>query len=223
MYNNAHDLKYNAKILLDVFLEVPNDPAEGKHPRMTSGYCDKFLGRMEESMNCWNELTEQVRTDDGVIWEPETLTELQVFKPMWSACHSRREYVPPSLEFSTPVLVKRFLFQILSSKQPIPNFGSLEDEAEEWVRDVKKGTDENGNIREMPFFAEHVEFNACTAKVLEKFRIFSTYIHIREHAMIALIPLLQHLSEFDAKRLVYALFIEQTNNAQRRSCQCGQA
>jgi hypothetical protein len=40
--------------------------------------------------------------------------------------------------------------------------------------------------------------------VFKGFAAFREHVHVREHAMVALLPLLQHLSASDSKKLVYA-------------------
>merc|ERR1712032_533668 len=53
---------------------------------------------------------------------------------------------------------------------------------------------------------------------MDEFRKLSHYIHIREHAMMALIPILPHLSRNDSKKLIYACFIDEDFS---RGCNIG--
>ena len=63
--------------------------------------------------------------------------------------------------------------------------------------------------------SESVEHDKRAMRLVQDFRTLSAYIYTRHHAVIALVPLLPHLSRHDCKRLVYALFIQRVDN--RRS------
>ena len=62
-------------------------------------------------------------------------------------------------------------------------------------------------VKQLPY-PEYLEFETRALRLQQDFRTLSTSVHTRHHAMIALVPLLPHLSRHDTKRLLYALFIQ---------------
>ena len=105
VYSETCSLEYNAKLRLDVFLEVPprNNDDPGFPGSFTAEACDTFLVRMEGAMNRWNEPVDLAKTDDDVLWDPETITELSSFEPMFGQTFRRgREN---SLDFCVPEMV----------------------------------------------------------------------------------------------------------------------
>ena len=105
VYSETCSLEYNAKLRLDVFLEVPprNNDDPGFPGSLTAEACDTFLVRMEGAMNRWNEPIDLAKTDDDVLWDPETITELSSFEPMFGQTFRRgREN---SLDFCVPEMV----------------------------------------------------------------------------------------------------------------------
>jgi len=222
VYNNAVSLEQNAKILLDIFLEVSYDDDQGYTllPQLTSENCDEFLARMEATMNRWNELVEQIKSDDDVLWNPETITELMSFQPMWGHREWRRKrrkknkpvHSNTAFQFVVPRMVAAFMHQRLDTKRKLPMFYSFQDDAKKFTREYTgKNFYQFSN-------AECADWTNRSTKILHEFRALSTYVNAKEHAMMALIPLLPKLSQFDAKRLVYAIFIERHNDHDVWSC-----
>ena len=215
VYSDTSAPERNAKFLLDIFLEVPRNNKQPELPTLTTEYCDNLLDRMEETMSRWNELIEEVKSDEGVLWNPQTIIELNSFESMFGHCYRSSYMVQsqlrdgkvvnlPTLEFCVPRLVAEFLYQKLSATQRIPDYSQFGRDArqffDEYIR-YRKGQQPTSHSRT-------VERNTRGETLVREFRPLSTFIHTREHAMTALIPLLPHLSKEDSKRLVYALFIE---------------
>ncbi|KAK1733663.1 hypothetical protein QTG54_015706 [Skeletonema marinoi] len=212
VYSDTSSPERNAKLLLDIFLEVPRDNKQPELPTLTTEYCDNLLDRMEETMSRWNELIEEVKSDEGVLWNPQTIIELNSFESMFGH-GDRSSYIQsqlrdgkvmnlPSLEFCVPRLVAEFLYQKLSATQRIPDYYQFGRDARQYFDEyIRKGQPPTSHSRT-------VERNTRGETLVREFRPLSTFVHTREHAMTALIPLLPHLSKEDSKRLVYAIFIE---------------
>ena len=208
VYSEKLSLAQNADVLLDIFLEVP--PRRDDDPRYTGSFstesCDSFVVRMEETMNRWNELITEVKTNEDILWDPQALTELNSFEPMFA--HScRRRKVAPTLEFCVHNMIHEFLYRALSCTQKLPSSFCFKDEVEKFWDDYVKP----GNFQGLPD-SHTVECDARCKRLLRDFRALSTYIHTTRHAFIALMPLLPHLSKMGSKRLVYALFIQRKCN-----------
>ena len=215
VYSETSSLEHNAKVLLDIFLEVPSrhDDFIRFPGSMTTEACDTFVERMEETMNRWNELIDLVNTDDDVLWDPQTLTELDSFDLMFGHTFVRRRRTL-TLEFCVPELVTEFLYRSLSSTQQIPKRGEFENEVGKFWDDYaslvgRMGTNTQTFSFSTPLpYSESVERETRRLRLVQDFRALTSYIYTRDHAMIALVPLLPHLSRHDCKRLVYALFIQ---------------
>lgn len=196
VYSETSSLEYNAKLLLDIILEVP--PSRNDNPRfpgsLTAEDCDTFVDRMEEAMNRWNELIDLAKTDGNVLWNPQTITELKSFDPMFGQTFRRRREC--TLEFCVPEMVTEFLYRELSSQQKLP-------EQEEFKSAVEKFADyvRSNDVMSLSH-SESIEVSNRAMRLVQDFRALSAHIHTRHHAMIALVPLLPHLSRHDCKRLV---------------------
>ena len=207
VYSETSSLEHNAKVLLDVFLEVP--PHHDKDPRfrgsLTAEACDIFVERMEESMNRWNELIDLSKTDDAVLWDPETMNELNSFELMFGHMSGiyRKGMRTPTLEFCVPEMVEEYLFSKLSSAQKIPRRSEFEREVGKFYDDYAV----SNNAMSLSY-SENVEREARGMRLVQDFRTLTSFIYTRDHAMFALVPLLPHLSGHDCRKLVYALFIQ---------------
>ncbi len=206
VYSNDDSLEHNAKILLDIFLEVPCFQNDLPPVPLASENCDEFLARMEATMNRWNELANQLSFDESALWNPQVSTELRAITIMWGHFDWRRKYMkkfvtdtPTTLQFYVPGMVTAFLCQALGTRQKLRSIYSLE-------RDAKKLFEELQGINWASEYDSALYRR--TMKLVNDFRALSVYANTKEHAMMALIPLLPNLSHFDAKRLVYALFTE---------------
>ena len=206
VYSETSSLEHNAKVLLDIFLEVP--PRHDDDPRfsgsLTAEACDTFAERIEGAMNRWNELVRLVKTDEDVLWDPQTIDELESFEPMFGQSWRRRRGRMYTLDYCVPEMVTEFLYRKLSYSQKIPKRWDFEEE-------VKKFCDDYIPTTPLPY-SERVEFENRAMRLVQDFRTLSTYIYTRHHAMIALLPLLPHLLRNDCKRLVYALFIQRAGD-----------
>ena len=107
------------------------------------------------------------------------------------------------MEFCVPELVTEFLRRTLSSTQKIPIFKFRDKVKKFWDDYIGKATP----VKQLPY-PEYLEFETRALRLQQDFRTLSTSVHTRHHAMIALLPLLPHLSRHDTKRLLYALFIQ---------------
>ena len=210
VYSETSSLEHNAKVLLDVFLEVP--PHHDNDPRfrgaLTAEACDTFIERMEAAMDRWNELIDLAKTDDGVLWDPQTMNELDSFDLMFG--HISRNYRrgrTPTLEFCVPELVKEFLYSNLSSLQNIPKDSEFEKELKKFCGDYVGSKTLS--------YSEMVERENRAIRLMQDFRTLTSFKYTRDHAMFALVPLLPHLSRHDCRKLIYTLFIQQEDD--RRS------
>lgn len=206
VYSETSSRENNAKVLLDIFLEVP--PRDDDDPRfsgsLTAEACDTFAERIEGAMNHWNELVRLVKTDEDVLWDPQTIDELDSFDLMFGqTCRRKRVY---TLDYCVPEMVTEFLYRKLSYAQKVPNKWNFKNDLNKFCGDYA-----GPNIMSLPY-SERVECENRATRLVQDFRTLSTYIYTRHHAMIALLPLLPHLSRNDCKRLVYALFIQRADD-----------
>lgn len=207
VYSETSSLEHNAKVLLDIFLEVP--PHHDDDPRfrgaLTAEACDTFVDRMEEAMDRWNELIGLAKTDYNVLWDPQTMNELDSFELMFghTIYKYRRGMRTPTLEFCVTEMVEEFLYSKLSSLQKIPKHSEFEREVTKFYDDYAVSNDAMSLSH-----SENVEREARGMRLVQDFRTFTSFIYTRDHAMFALVPLLPHLSRHDCKRFVYALFIQ---------------
>lgn len=125
VYSETSSLEHNAKVLLDIFLEVP--PRDDDDPRfsgsLTAEACDTFAERIEGAMNRWNELVRQVKTDEDVLWDPQTIDELESFDRMFGQSCRRRGRMY-TLDYCVPEMVTEFLYRKLSYAQKVPKVGT---------------------------------------------------------------------------------------------------
>eukprot|EP00986_Skeletonema_menzelii_P010251 scaffold4967_cov115-Skeletonema_menzelii.AAC.1 len=214
VYSETSSLEHNAKLILDIFLEVPprNDVDLRFPGSLTPEACDTFVDRMEGAMNRWNELIELAKADEGVLWDSKTISELESFEPMFGLhvdCRGRTS----TLEFCVPIMVEEFLYRKLASTKGMPIHGG----EYKFKSELKKFWDDYIRNWSMSLpHSESVERETRAMRLEQDFRTLSTSKHTREHAMIALVPLLPHLSRHDCKRLVYALFIQRKGNQDNR-------
>lgn len=207
VYSEASSLEHNAKVLLDIFLEVP--PHHNKDPRfrgsLTAEACDTFLERMEEAMDRWNELIDLSKTDDAVLWDLETMNELDSFELMFGhmSGYYRKGMRTPTLEFCVTEMVEEFLYSKLSSFHEIPKRAEFEREVKNFFDDYAV----SNNAMSLSY-SENVEREARGMRLVQDFRALTSFIYTRDHAMFALVPLLPNLSGHDCRKLVYALFIQ---------------
>ena len=218
------DSELNAKVLLDIFLEVAHSerhylrdiflevaPSE-RHsfygPEMTTEYCNGLMERMQNALDIWNQLANASLTSDDTLWDPQTLKDMIELPQKFDTFERRGTLTQePSREFDTGFMVERFLRQQLISPGPVCTIPAWYN----FDRDTCKKTI-NG-ITDDTSAMSHADLESHHSKIQETaiaFKNFSTYYHTREHAMIALIPLLPNLSRADAKRLIYALFTKFT-------------
>jgi hypothetical protein len=225
VYSETSSHEHNAKALLDIFLEVPprhDDDSSIDSLRfpgsLTPEACDTFPERIEEAMDRWNELIDLIKKNEDMLWGPQTIDELETFEPMFGqSCRGERRY---TLEFCFHSMVTEFLYRKLSYAQKVPRSWNFED-------DVKKFCDDYvgpNSVMSLPY-SERVECENRATRLVQDFRALTTYIYTRHHAMIALVPLLPHLSRHDCKRLVYVLFIQREvdDNIMRSRWECSRS
>lgn len=194
-----------AKTLLDIFLEVPPQEEYTQSPEMTTDYCQALLGRMEESMNRWDQLIASAQEDDH-LWNPQTISEINSISSKFGVdIVSHRRRFTRKNEFCTDYMLKRYLCQLLSSEDEVPRYYGMRYKIAKVHSDMKELADENSGEQFTKYLYENL---ADVQKAIHEFESYRKFVHIREHAMIALIPMLPSLSEFDSKRLVYAIFIQ---------------
>uniref|UniRef100_A0A7S2MI20 Uncharacterized protein n=1 Tax=Helicotheca tamesis TaxID=374047 RepID=A0A7S2MI20_9STRA len=78
------------------------------------------------------------------------------------------------------------------------------------------GTDGKMSVPRHELETKLREFTQSNVGILSDFIAYGDSIHIREHAMLALIPLMQHLSSNDSKKLVYSAFVDPGRNGANR-------
>eukprot|EP00984_Skeletonema_dohrnii_P011832 scaffold4748_cov124-Skeletonema_dohrnii-CCMP3373.AAC.2 len=113
---------------------------------------------MEETMSRWNELIEEVKSDEGVLWNPQTIIELNSFESMFGH-GDRSSYIQrqlrdgkvmnlPTLEFCVPRLVAEFLYQKLSATQIIPDYCQFGRDARQFFDEyIRKGQQPTSHSR----------------------------------------------------------------------------
>ena len=210
VYSNNDTPEHNARILLDIFLEVPCFENELRLPTapLASENCDELLARMETAMNNWNELVDRVKTED-VLWNPETIIELTSFDQMWGHIyHLNYKAVMDTAtarQFYVPKMLSAFLCRILGTNQKLRYYDSLREEARKLFDEMRsKGittlVSSEGD--------SNCDYYGRAVNLVNDYRALSIHANTKEHAMMALVPLLTNLSHCDAKRLIYALFTE---------------
>ena len=160
-----------AKVLLDIFLEVEPDRHYTSTSEMTDEYCNTLLETMEGAMNRWNELVALVKSNDNVLWDPDSIDELDQLVTKFGGTEMIYEQKHPAQEFSTSFMVKRFLYQQLSSKSDVPDCGALREKMQKMVKEMKKVTEQAGPSIE----SEMIDME----QVLNEYRIYSAHVHAR--------------------------------------------
>ena len=203
------DPETNAKVLLDIFLEVAPTERHPIGPEMSVEYCNGLLERMQNDMDRWNQLATSSLSSDETLWNEQTIQYMDEFYQKFDTFDYLRSYRNPrnpSKEFDTGLLVERFLRQQLISPSPVCILTSrhtVQNVCEKTIKEMNNANDMSQ--AELALHQTKIQ-EAATA-----YENFSKYHHTREHALIALIPLLPNLSRADAKRLVYALFTKFTS------------
>ena len=203
------DPEFNAKVLLDIFLEVAPTERHPTGPEMSVEYCNGLLERMQNDMNRWNQLATTSLSSDETLWNEQTIRDMNDLHKKFDTFDRSfpRNNIPlPAEDFRTGTMVERFLRQQLLSASPVcihSNEYKLKDECKKIIKEIN-----NTNGMSQAELAKHQSKIQETATAYEN---FSKYHHTREHAMLALIPLLPNLSKADAKRLIYTLFIKFTS------------
>ena len=204
------DPETNAKVILDIFLEVAPTERYPTGPEMSVEYCNGLLERMQNDMDRWNQLATESLSSDETLWNEQTMRDMLELEQKFDT-FDRRFPRNPSKEFDTGRLVERFLRQklISPSLNPIlPEDYKLEDECKKMIKSLNDDT----NAMSQAELATH---HAKIQETATTYEHFSKYHHTREHALIALIPLLPNLSKADAKKLIYVLFIKFTNDRRK--------
>jgi len=199
------DPEFNAKVLLDIFLEVAPTERHPMGPEMSVEYCNGLLERMQNEMDRWNQLAAESLSSDETLWNEQTMRDMIELEQKFDT-FDRRFPRNPSKEFDTGRLVERFLRQQLIS----PSLNLILPEAYKLKDECTKIIMEMNNTNDMSQ-AELASHHSKIQEAATAYENFSKYHHTREHAMLALIPLLPNLSKADAKRLIYALFIKFTS------------
>ena len=200
-----------AKILLDIFLDVTFDPHKKWHPgssvpRMTTSYCETLPQRINETLDRWNDLARAAQEDDDVAWSQSTLEELdEMFDKFECWGFGRPELVGRSHhEFNPKKMITRFMYDTLSSNTRAFDMSKMKED----IKNAMSLLEEFHANNQPPTEANEVMGKCRTA--VDEFRRCSHYIHAREHAMLALIPLLPSMSQRDSERLVWACFVDST-------------
>jgi hypothetical protein len=208
-YSNVYgerSSEMNAKLLLEVFLEVSH-PSVANFPDMTREYCELLPDRLEGAFNRWNELVEAARRDEAVLWNPQTWAELDSLESKFSVGSVRQRNTFDG-EFVVNSLVTKFLYSVLSPEH-VPEYSVMRGGVEKLVKDIDSMMGKSGDLK----VPQHEWENLINewqgdGGLLKDFTRYRDHIHLREHAMLALIPLMQHLSSVDSKKLIYAVFIQ---------------
>jgi len=213
VYGDEIKPERSANLLLDIFLEVRPVSEHTDAPEMSSAYCYGLMDRMVEAMDRWDQLIGTIKEDENVLWDHQTIVDINTIALKFDINDYRlrraldRNVVPIlHNEFDVRSMETRYLNQVLSSDtmNDIPDFRSLKVKLKQIH---KKMIDQKDLFGQMPQ-NELTNLMSEFQKTMEKFNMLGKYCHIREHAMIALVPLLSNLCAFDSKRLVYALFIQ---------------
>ena len=212
VYGNETNLEQTASLLLEIFLRTNIAGLPKSQTKMTREYCDRLGQRMAEALDSWDQLAALAKADDEVLWNPQTKMDLDAFASKFGAetfrLGLRRGQLPEmDEEFCIDLILKKYLCQTLSSAEEdaLPSIYSTLDKLQEILKELY---DETGILRGIPQI-ELADLLAKARVALDEFRSLGRHIHIREHSMMALIPLLPKLSASDSKKLVYALFIQQ--------------
>jgi len=202
------DPETNAKLLLDIFLEVAPSKRHPSGPDMSVEYCNGLLERMQNDMDRWNQLATSSLSSDETLWNEQTISDMDDLYQKFDTfeyLRSHRNPRNPSKEFDTGLLVERFLRQQLISPSPVCILTSCYT-----LQNCEKTIKEINNTNDMSQ-AELAKHQTKIQGMATTYETASKYHHTREHAMLALIPLLPNLSKADAKRLIYALFTKFTS------------
>ena len=205
------DSELNAKVLLDILLEVAPSERHSVGLDMSTEYCRRLMERMQNGLDLWNQLANASLTSDDTLWDPQTLKDMKELHQKFDTFERNGSLTEPSREFDMGLMVERFLRQQLISPSPVCAIAArytLKDMCKKTIDDI---TNDTSAMSHADLASRHSKIQK-TAIAFEK---FSTYYHTREHAMLALIPLLPNLSRADAKRLIYALFTKFTCSRRR--------
>ena len=220
VYGDAESSE-TATILLDVFLEVTTDPPIPKQdfytsaggnpglsslPKMTTSYCESLPQRINETLDRWNNLAQSAQEDDDVAWSQRTLAELDELADKFDCSdYGRSELMGPSHhELNPDTMIARFMYDTLSSGTRAFDRSKIKED----IKNTISSFEEFNANNQPPAMALEVSGKCRTAA--DEFRRFSHYMHIREHAMLALIPLLPSMSKRDSEKLVWACFVDKT-------------
>ena len=203
------DPEFNAKVLLDIFLEVAPTERHPTGPEMSVEYCNGLLERMQNEMDRWNQLAAESLSSDETLWNEQTIRDMNELHEKFDTfdrSFPRNNIALPAEDFCTGTMVERFLRQQLLSASPVcihSDEYKLKDECKKIIKDM----DNTNNMSQAELSLHQTKIQE-TATAYEN---VSKYQHTREHAMLALIPLLPNLSKADAKRLIYVLFTKFTS------------
>ncbi|EJK77367.1 hypothetical protein THAOC_00806 [Thalassiosira oceanica] len=202
-----------AKILLDIILEVTADqpypnglPSLSSLPKMTTSYCDSLPKRINQTLDRWNDLARAAQKDDDVAWSQSTLAELDEFADKFECSGYGRSELMGCLhhEFNPERMVTRFMYDTLSSNTRAFDRFKMKEDIKNAISSL-----EEFNANNQPA-AKALEVMGKCDTAVDEFRRLSHYMHIREHAMLALIPLLPSLSRKDSAKLIWACFVDMT-------------
>lgn len=215
-----------AQELLGIFLEVPGDGYFSLMHPLTRTYCQELPEKMTAALDRWNYLANSLRSNDEVLWDDNTYAECEMIIQQFSsesglfrrfsggwARTADNDYVATD-EFCAQLMVKRFLYQQLSSQTEIPAFHDMSKHVERVVKDLEGKANSHGVIIWQSVLSDEA-FLASARPVLEDMRKYAQHIHTREHALVALVPLLPCLGKKDAAVLVWSLFAYFNNNPSR--------
>jgi hypothetical protein len=132
------------------------------------------------------------------MWDPQAAVELDSIVSKIGRKYSRKK---SQAEFHVSSLQNKFLYSALAHHRAVSQsqYHAMRDR-------IKKIVDEYSALPHDVMCSRVQDYLLDDAFIV--FAAFREYVHVREHAKIALIPLLQHLSVSDSKKLVYAVFVE---------------
>ena len=180
-----------AQELLGIFLEVPGDGYFSQMHPLTATYCDELPERMTSALDRWNYLANSLKSNDEVLWGDNTFAETEmiiqqfcsdsnIHRRYWTKDWTRIDNYVATDEFCAQLMVKRFLYQQLSSPTKIPHdFHDLSKRVEGLIKSLKGKANSHGVIIWESVLSDEA-FLVSARPVLEDMRIYSQYIHTRE-------------------------------------------
>ena len=229
--DDSKTLERDAKILLEIFLQVPRTTTTTttttKSNQQQQQQPQDLFKVMDDAMNRWNGLAVRAKNDDQVVLLQDDsdallLLELEQITAQFSTPTTNR----PG-EYVVGTMVYQCLEQWLANDD-IPNDIELQKRSNRIRRTMNTIRNNNNNNNNNQSFCSSVSQEGGNSNawpkildewkgIVQEHKALREYILVREHAMLALIPLLSFLSQKDCQKLVYAVFSQRYTDDPRFS------